>query len=93
VALLRAIVQGLIADRALPKDPNSAIDFLHTIVPSAYCDFVLLDGQWRHRVERAIEKLDAAGIPAKVATPFEEGKGGVQRFLGALEEWGSGDWQ
>jgi hypothetical protein len=85
VALLRAIVQGLIADKALPEDANSAIDFLHTVVPSAYCDFVLLDGQWRHRVEQAKQKLEIAGIEAKVATPFD--RRGLPIFLEALEAW------
>jgi hypothetical protein len=45
LALLRAIMQEVQGDRRLPEDQNSAIDLLHTVVPGAYCDFVLLDRQ------------------------------------------------
>ena len=32
---------------------NDWVDIFHTIVPVAYCDFVLIDGQWRDFIEKS----------------------------------------
>jgi hypothetical protein len=87
LALLQAIIQDLQADHRLPEDPNSAIDLVHTVVPGAYCDFVLLDRQWCVRLNNAAAKLRAAGITAKVAAGYSKQNGGIERFLEALENW------
>lgn len=87
LALLRAIMHDMQADRRLPEDQNSAIDLLHTIVPGAYCDFVLLDRQWRIRLKSAAVKLAAARITARVAAAYSKQKDGLERFLKALESW------
>jgi hypothetical protein len=85
--LLRAIVQDMQADHALPEDQNSAVDLLHTVVPGAYCNFVLLDRQWSARLNSAAAKLVAAGIKAPVAASYSKRNGGVETFLNNLESW------
>jgi hypothetical protein len=87
LALLQAIIRDLQADHRLPEDPNSAIDLVHTVVPGAYCDFVLLDRQWCVRLNNAAAKLRAVGITAKVAAGYSKQNGGIERFLEALENW------
>ena len=87
LALLQAILKDIQADHRLPEDPNSAIDLVHTVVPGAYCSFVLLDRQWCVRLRNATAKLRKAGITAKVAAAYSKQNDGVERFLEALESW------
>jgi hypothetical protein len=59
------------------------IDFLHAVVPVAYCDAVLLDGGMCDRVERARRKLDRVGV--EIAKTFPMRKNGIEDFLTYLE--------
>ena len=86
-ALLRAIVFRLQGDRKLQLTTNDAIDVMHCVVPSAYCDFVLVDHSWCVRLSDAREWLDAAGIKSHSAEPFSRRDEGVTRFLELLEAW------
>ena len=63
---------------------NDAIDFLHAVIPTTYCDALLLDGATWDLVERARQKLQGAGVTMATAFP---GRGdGVERFLVHLEK-------
>lgn len=89
--LMRAIVDVLERDRRVAETTNNAVDLLHTIVPGAYCDFVLLDGQWADRLRSAATRLSKAGIPMRLRATYSNRNGGVEKFLQALEAWPAGD--
>jgi hypothetical protein len=84
-ALMRIIFAELEADRALPKDPNSALDMFQSIVPAAYCTYVLVDGQWHDRLTRARRRIEAGGLAAKVASSYSKRENGIEQFLRELE--------
>ena len=71
-------------DKGAAITPNDAMDFFHTIVPVAYCDFVLLDGRWRDQVDRLRARLQRAGVDFPLATVLS-GSGAVERLIAALE--------
>jgi hypothetical protein len=50
--ILDEIIRGLAKDRLSKMDLHHCWDFFHTVVPSSYCDLVLLDGYWEEQVER-----------------------------------------
>jgi len=82
--VLREVVAGLMRDKSAPITPNDALDFFHTIVPVAYCDFVLLDGRWRDQVDRLRARLRRARVDFPLATVFS-GAGAVERLIETLE--------
>jgi hypothetical protein len=86
-ALLRVLIAQMEADRSLPKTSNNAIDFLHCVVPAAYCRYVLVDAQWFARLNQAKEQMDVGGITASVAMPYTKRNNGVDAFLTALESF------
>ena len=88
--LLQVLVRRFLKDRHERLDLNDGIDLLHTVVPAAYCDFVLLDRRWAAAVEEARRELERHGIETPVATVFSERKNGVERFLGRLEAFQPG---
>jgi hypothetical protein len=69
-ALMRVLLAQMEADRSLPNTTNNAIDFLHSVVPAAYCRYVVVDAQWFARLNRAKQTMDAGGISARVAIPY-----------------------
>jgi hypothetical protein len=85
--ILREVVAGLMRDRTTAITPNDAMDFFHTIVPVAYCDFVLLDGRWRDQVDRVRARLQRAGVAFPLATVFS-GAGALERLIETLESPG-----
>lgn len=64
---------------------NNAIDLAHASVPSSYCDYVLLDGQWAVMVNRVREELGKCDIGIPVAKAFSKRSNGVEIFLKELE--------
>ena len=84
-ALIRILIAQMDADRSLPKTTNNAIDFLHCVVPAAYCNYILTDAQWYARLNRARNEMNDGGIAAGVAIPFTKRANGVEAFLSELE--------
>ena len=82
--ILREVVAGLMRDKTSVITPNDGLDFFHTIVPVAYCDFVLLDGKWRDQVERVRTRLDRAGARFPLATVFS-GAEAIEKLIEGLE--------
>jgi hypothetical protein len=82
--VLREVVAGLLRDRRTTFTENDAMDFYHTIVPVAYCDYVLLDGRWRDQIDRLRRRLEGVtkGFPIAVAL---SGKDAVARLVDMLE--------
>jgi hypothetical protein len=73
--------------RAFTK--NDASDLLHAVVPSAYCDFVLLDGHWETMINQAKSRLERNGMAFPMAAVFSAKRGGVDRFVSELSKWGT----
>jgi len=82
--VLSEVMAGLMRDRSAPITANDALDFFHTIVPVAYCDFVLLDGRWRDQVDRLRVRLRRVRLDFPLATVFS-GAGAVERLIATLE--------
>ena len=87
LALARAMAAFMQANRAQSPNMNDAADLLHTVVPVAYCDFVLLDKKWRNMAEQARKRLDSEGIGARTAKVFGAGPRDIEEFLTALEQF------
>lgn len=68
--------------RAL-NDMNNATDLFHAVVPVAYCDFVLLDAAWVHRVGLIHDRLKKHEIEIEPAKVFS--KKNIEDFLQQLE--------
>lgn len=79
LGLARALVDEIFRDKRRPLDPGDASDMLHTVVPCAYCDYVLIDSEWRDYVGRVRNRLPGGQHIAAVYSQGDE-----QRFLGAL---------
>jgi hypothetical protein len=71
-------VLEVVLRRREPFTVNHAIDSLHCVVPTAVCDFVLLDGHWT-----AI--ANQVATPPRRARAFSRRDGGIEAFLDALE--------
>lgn len=84
-ALLAAVVKTLHDDR-LPTG-NDTIDLMHTIVPSAYADLVVLDGKWATAVSQGTTRMHKQGYSAPVARAFSMRGAGIEEFLTTLETW------
>ena len=82
--VLREIVGGLMRDNSAPINDNDALDFFHTIVPTVYADYCLLDGRWRDQVDRLGKRLGKRGARHSLATAIS-GKDAVERLIGYLE--------
>lgn len=83
LALLRALINEQMKDLSQAPNENDAIDLLHAVVPGAYCEYVLLDKKWCHRMRVAKTQLRQAGVKAPLAICFS--KANVERFLTTLE--------
>jgi len=83
--LLWELITELEANRAGEPTGNDMIDLMHTVVPCAYCDFVVIDRRWQLAVDRARERMVEADIDAPVARVFSKPNDGLERFLNELE--------
>lgn len=65
---------------------NHAIDLLHSVVPIAYCDLVLLDKHWETQVQKIRSRFAEAKMNVPLAQIYSKSKnGGIERFLSDLE--------
>ncbi len=46
LSVLREILAAYLKDRNWKADPNDVIDFFHAVVPTVFCQWVLLDKDW-----------------------------------------------
>lgn len=83
--LLRELLRSLLIDKGTRMTQNHAIDFLHAVVPLAYCEFVLLDKHWETQADRVRSRLSTAGLSAPIAMVFSGKADGVDHFLSAVE--------
>lgn len=81
------LLRELVLDPKAPISDNEALDLMHAVDAVDYCDLVLLDKAWERRVNALHQRIVEAGITMPVATCYSKSKGGVERFLEALEQW------
>jgi hypothetical protein len=84
--ILYEIARTLIIDKGTKMTRNQGIDLLHTVVPIAYCDLVLLDKYWEAQVERVRSRFRTAGMSVPMAKVFSGKSDGIETFLFELEK-------
>lgn len=88
--VLRGLSRIFLIDRSLNITRNHSIDLLHSIVPVAYCDFVLLDAHWKEQVSRMRNRLKEAKLNVPIASVFSRRANGLHGFFSALDELHTG---
>jgi hypothetical protein len=71
------LMRALASESGFTFTPNDGMDLVHTVVPVAYADFVLLDRSWAHRVR-------SLSMPGRRVYAFYEPE--IDQFLDALEQ-------
>ena len=94
LTLARALADEIFRDKRRVLDVGDASDMMHTVVPCAYCEYVLIDSEWCDYVERVRRRLMGRQHIAAVYSPKADG---VRRFLEALrahprDPRGAPDW-
>src|SRR5262249_23522533 len=84
--ILKELLRGLVLDRSTSLSRNHALDFLHAVVPVAYCDFVMLDKYWEEQVRRMRERLARASIDIPLAQVISKRSGGLECLVRSLED-------
>ena len=85
--MMRELLGSLLLDPAKIIRPNDAIDFLHAVVPVAYCDFALLDSQWKHRVSVVAQRFNEQALQVRIAQVFSDRADDIAQFFEALETY------
>jgi hypothetical protein len=85
--MMRELLGSLLLDPAKIVGPNDATDFLHAVVPVAYCDFALLDSQWKHRVAVVAKRFSDQDLSVRVAQVFCDRPDDITQFFTALETY------
>ena len=79
------LVRALVVDSKTKMTRNHAKDLYHAVVPTAYCDLVLLDRHWETQVNRVRSRFASAGIAVPFAKVFSKKRNGLTSFLNELE--------
>ena len=82
--ILRELARYFFSNRSLKISRNHAIDFMHAVVPAAYCDFVLLDKHWEDQVTRLAKTMCDTGYTFNVARAYSEKNDGIETLLKAI---------
>lgn len=83
--VLRELVRPVLLDQSLKFSRNHAIDLIHSVVPLAYCDIVLLDKHWKTQAEKVRERVTAANMTFPIAKVFSGKTDEVSKFLELIE--------
>lgn len=83
--VLREFVRLVLLDQSHKFSRNHAIDLIHSVVPLAYCDIVLLDKHWKAQAEKVRERVAAANMTFPVAKVFSAKADEVSKFLELIE--------
>lgn len=68
LSVLREILAAFLVDKTWKADDHDVMDFYHAVIPSVYCDWVLLDRDWAAHVQRAQRTLEDPGAARPMAT-------------------------
>jgi hypothetical protein len=85
LSVLREILAAYLSDRNWKADPHDVMDFFHAVVPTVFCQWVLLDKDWAEHVRRAQTVLCEAGVDEPMATVLTK-REGVERLLARLKQ-------
>ena len=83
--LTREIMSLILKNRNRTFASNDAMDLMHTIVPVAYCDHVLLDKHWENVANQAKARLGVQGASFPMATVYSSKNNGVEQFILEME--------
>ena len=83
--ILRELLGTLLIDSSTKMTRNHGIDLMHSVVPVAYADFVLLDSHWKTQVEKIRDRFLKKGLFVPIANVFSMRKNGLDQFLCKLE--------
>ncbi len=89
--ILRELSRTLLVDRGIKMTRNHGIDLMHSVVPVAYADLVLLDKHRESQVERIRRRFLKAELRVPLARVLSRRANGLKRFFGELEEKRSND--
>src|SRR4030067_2515664 len=79
--VLRELGRSFIIDKHIKLTRNLAMDFMHAVVATSYCDYVLLDKHWKEQVNRMKDRLLKGNMSFPVAEVFSKDKDGISSFL------------
>lgn len=82
--LLVELLSLVLKDQMAPFGPNDAMDLAHAVVPSSYCEHVVLDSRWASLVGIAQGRLRRAGYEYRMAKVYSVRSNEVRRFLEEL---------
>jgi hypothetical protein len=68
--IVREAMCRSIRDNVNLSNPNHWQDFVHMVVPCAYCDFVLLDRAWATKAKQVITRSHNPNQPIRMARVF-----------------------
>ena len=83
--VLRELVRPALVDQSIKFSRNHSIDLIHSVVPLAYCDIVLLDKHWKAQAEKVRERVAAANMTFPVAKVFSGKADEISQFLALME--------
>lgn len=84
--LMRDLLSLVLKNPSFVFDRNHAIDYMHTVVSVAYCDYVLLDSHWATQVEQSRTRLRNCGMVFPIAKVYSRRRGGSEQLLRELDE-------
>lgn len=77
--IMRELLRSFLVNSAMKVERSDVLDIGHAVVPVAYCDYVLLDSDWRTQVEKARIRITKAGMTFPMAKVFSAS--GLKEFL------------
>jgi hypothetical protein len=83
--IMAELLRPVFLDLKIPFTITDASDLQHAILPISYCDYVLLDGKWKHMVQVMAQRISKWQLPIKCARCFSDRKQDLERFLLELE--------
>lgn len=81
--VLRELARTFLINQDMKITRNHAIDFMHAVVPLAYCEFVLLDKHWEAQARLVRSRLGKSALNVPLAQVYSEKS--IERFFSDLE--------
>lgn len=85
--VLQELTRTFLVNQSIKISRNNAIDIMHSVVPIAYCDFVLLDKHWEQQISCIRKRLKYAEMEFPIARVFSKKNSGIENFFQALEKY------
>jgi len=82
--IFRELARSILLDQSTIITRNHAIDLLHSVVPIAYCDYVLLDKYWVPQVDQLRRRFKKKQMPISLANVYSKKNNGILNFFHIL---------